>query len=311
MSKLAPILVLLITAMFLVSTINMSGQGEATDLSGVNVAVYEGGPTSWESRHALEYMFTWMNASVDVLTSTQIINGALDTYDVIVIPGGDAGDYNQDLGTAGRNQIRDFVKSGHGYVGMCAGAYFACDRIDWEGTPIQYSLDLFMGNAIGALDELAPWPGQAMCTIEIERENELIDLTDEPENHTVNYWGGPYFVPDNPNSIETLAKYTFNNEPAMIAFEYHEGRVFLSGPHPEFEEDSDRDDLIGYDAIFDDQGTEWNLMLSISLWLIEEVSDTPTHPDSPIFTFETVVVIGAATVFVLIAIVAIVRSIKS
>jgi hypothetical protein len=77
-----------------------------------------------------------------------------------------------------------------------------------------------------------------------------------------------------------LATYAENDESAMIAFEYDDGRVFLSGPHPEWEEDSARDNSIGWDAVFDDFGSEWPMMLKVSLWLLENSWPATTSPTS-------------------------------
>jgi glutamine amidotransferase-like uncharacterized protein len=246
-----------------------------SDLDGVDVAVYEGGSSSISSREALVQMFAWMNASVTVLSATSIKNGALDDYDLLVVPGGFAGDYNDDLGGSGRSMILSFIQNGGAFFGVCAGAYFGCDWIIWEETPIEYYLDLFSGCGIGAIDEIEPWPGYAMCDINVARESELIDLSTEPENHTVMYYGGPYFVPDNPEDVEIIARYAVNNEPAMIALEYEAGRVFLSGPHPEWEEDSDRDGQAWPDS-FDDIGSEWPMMLSVARWLTEQQTTSTT-----------------------------------
>ena len=69
----------------------------------------------------------------------------------------------------------------------------------------------------------------------------------------------------------------------MIALEYEEGRVFLSGPHPEWEEDSDRDGQAWPDG-FDDDGSEWNMMLAVSLWLTESDSSTTWARGCGLFT---------------------------
>jgi hypothetical protein len=65
--------------------------------------------------------------------------------------------------------------------------------------------------------------------------------------------------------------------PAMIAFEYEEGKVFLTGPHPEWEEDSFRDGCV-WDNYLDEDGSDWNLCKTISLWL------TPSIPPSQVPT---------------------------
>jgi biotin--protein ligase len=251
------------------------GQSDQRDLTGIQVALYAGGPTSESSRESLARMFSWMNASVTVLSGSAIREGELENYDLVVIPGGYAPDFINDIGARGLDQIRNFTSNGGSFIGICAGAYFAADYIIWQGLPTEYRLDLFDGAAVGAIDEIAPWPNYEMCTISVNQNSELIDLSIEPANHTVMYFGGPYFLPNDPNEIEILATYDINDEAAMIAFEYGQGRVFLSGPHPEWEEDSDRDGASWPDG-FDDNGSEWNLMLSASLWLIEHVNNPST-----------------------------------
>ena len=68
--------------------------------------------------------------------------------------------------------------------------------------------------------------------------------------------------------------------PAMIAFEYVNGRVFLTGPHPEWEEDSFRDGSV-WDNILEENGSEWELCKKISLWLASvNGMSTNASPDS-------------------------------
>lgn len=55
----------------------------------------------------------------------------------------------------------------------------------------------------------------------------------------------------------------------MVAFEYGKGRVFLSGPHPEIEVDSDRDGSNRFNDL-EDEGSEWPLLLAVMNWLTEQ-----------------------------------------
>ena len=48
-----------------------------------------------------------------------------EAFDVVWFPGGGAHAYGNVIGDAGIAAIRAFVASGGGYVGACAGAYFA------------------------------------------------------------------------------------------------------------------------------------------------------------------------------------------
>ena len=53
-------------------------------------------------------------------TNTYVVGGG---YDLGLI---------QALGSKGMAQIRDFVCKGGKYLGICAGAYFACDAIEFD-----------------------------------------------------------------------------------------------------------------------------------------------------------------------------------
>ena len=63
----------------------------------------------------------------------------------------------------------------------------------------------------------------------------------------------------------------------MVAFEYGNGTVFLSSPHPEYEEDGDRDDTTFGDDL-DDPESEWDLLFRVSKWLIEASYVEPSSP---------------------------------
>jgi hypothetical protein len=56
----------------------------------------------------------------------------------------------------------------------------------------------------------------------------------------------------------------------MIAFGHGNGRVFLTGAHPEFEEDSDRDGADFCDHL-DDRGSDWDLMKKAARWCLGEI----------------------------------------
>ncbi|MHA1735124.1 MAG: BPL-N domain-containing protein, partial [Candidatus Thorarchaeota archaeon] len=251
-----------------------------TVLSGVRVAVYYGDEeASRDSRIALRAMFEWMGAKVDTVTARAIIDEGFSKYDLVVAPGGWADTYIRDLGSRGIGKIRDFVADGGAFFGVCAGAYFACNNIIWEGQAYAYPLDIFNGTGVGPIEAIAPWPTFNMTKIRVNVNSTLIDLSDEQTTNWVMYYGGPYFQIPSMEDIEILATYDVNDEPAMIAFRYDEGRVFLSGPHPEWEEDSTRDNIYWVD-IYDDNGTEWNMMLSVAEWLLENHISTTEPPPS-------------------------------
>lgn len=66
-----------------------------------------------------------------IVKGADIVAHALDNFDVIVFPGGSASKESASLGDMGRKIVRDFVRSGGGYVGICAGAYLGSDHPDY------------------------------------------------------------------------------------------------------------------------------------------------------------------------------------
>jgi glutamine amidotransferase-like uncharacterized protein len=82
----------------------------------------------------------------------------------------------------------------------------------------------------------------------------------------VYYLSSPYLLPYNDTNVTVIATYEITGNPAMVAFEYGNGRVFLSGPHPEIEVDSDRDGSRRFHEL-SDEGSEWPLLLEIMKWL--------------------------------------------
>jgi glutamine amidotransferase-like uncharacterized protein len=286
-------IVLVVTLLFMtlaVANPAYSDGVQPADLTGIKVAVYEGvtdeQSSSLSSRTALFWMFRWMNATVDVVTAADIRNDILSDYDIIAVPGGWAWAYFQDLTNSGVVKIRNFVENGGAFFGVCAGAYFACDNIRWEGGTIGYSLDLYPNLGIGPIEEIAAWPGHNMTRINLNKTVTGIDLSGEPDSHIVMYYGGPYFETAGTDGVSVIATYDVNDEPAIIAYEYGQGRLVLSGPHVEWEEDADRDG-VAWENVYDDEGSEWDMMLQIGLWLSENGFETATTSPTTISSSTT------------------------
>ncbi|MGQ9459719.1 MAG: BPL-N domain-containing protein [Candidatus Bathyarchaeaceae archaeon] len=238
----------------------------AASEEGARVAVYNG-PGVWATgRTAIEKMFEWMNASVTLVFPEDIKNGNLVNFDLLVIPGGNADPYNYYIGLDGAQKIRDFVSNGGAFIGICAGGYYACDYIIWEGTRYEYVLDLFPGYGVGPLEAI-PWPTYNMTKIEMVNHTHPI-TAHEPEYEWILYYGGAEYFAYEGADVTVLGRYTVNDQnPAIVAFEYGLGRVFLIGPHPEIEEDSMRDGT-GWGEWLDDRGSDWPLMYEAFKWLL-------------------------------------------
>ncbi|NIQ39600.1 MAG: hypothetical protein GTN81_13560 [Proteobacteria bacterium] len=232
----------------------------------VRIAVYSGEGAFFRSITASMAMFQWMGAEAQRIDPQEIVEGKLEDFDVLYMTGGWAVPYKRDLGGEGVKRIRSFLEAGGGYIGICAGAFFAADYIFWEGERYEYPLDIFPGYAKGSIKEIAPWPQYTMCRINLSGGMHPITAGEPPSLMSM-YYGAPWFSIPPGAKIDTLATYDVNGEPAMVAYPYGKGRVFLSGVHTEFEEGNDRDGVLWDDALHDPE-SEWPLMLAAVKWTI-------------------------------------------
>jgi hypothetical protein len=153
----------------------------------------------------------------------------LANFGVVAVPGGYTPGYIR--GLAGHEEdIRGFVRSGGGYYGVCAGAYYAAASVVWQGLWFEYPLALFAGTDSGPLVEIAPWPGYALTTV--KTGDPVLGLLGVQRQM---YYGGGW------KSAETGVSVAATYEAAgphrgladAVRFAYGEGRVFLVGTHPE------------------------------------------------------------------------------
>ena len=57
------------------------------------------------------------------ISAAQVCDGVLSEFTTLLVPGGFAPNIERALGDAGAEAIRAFVRSGGGFVGICAGAF--------------------------------------------------------------------------------------------------------------------------------------------------------------------------------------------
>lgn len=184
----------------------------------------------------------------------------------VVFPGGYAYNYQLAISLDAVDEIRDYVANGGGYIGICAGAYFASKTVAWEGGVYPYELGLFDGTAYGSLNYIAPWPNYTMTDISLNKNNNI--NKGSKDKISVLYYGGPIFTPNPGVKIDTIATWdSAENTPAIINFEYEKGRVLLLGPHLEVEESDDRDGT-EFAAELDDVESDWAILESGFKWLI-------------------------------------------
>ena len=233
------------------------------------IAIYSGSGCWAESITAGQRMFEWMGYRCEVVGAQRINTEGLDGFNILYIPGGNMYQYALDISSTGKANVRSFVSNGGGYIGICGGAYFASRHIRWQGTDfIVESLQLFEGMAVGSVDQIEPYPGFDMCEIAIVDHAHPI-TSPAPASEWILYYWGPALIPDTGVQVSILGRYAITNQPAMVAFSYGKGRVFLIGTHPEIEEDSSRDSVVFGDEL-DDQGSEWDLMKRATRWCLKK-----------------------------------------
>ncbi|MHA1959038.1 MAG: BPL-N domain-containing protein [Candidatus Thorarchaeota archaeon] len=242
-----------------------------TDLDGVAVAIYGdgGADASRDGWLALGAMFEWMNASVTYVMASDIRNGTLDDYEIVVMPGGPPVTYRVFLQEDGMDEIRSFVSDGGSYVGICGGSEFATTQ--------------FLGLHQGRINWGIAGSGTGVINMTLNVNSTGPDFSDMSETFTVMNWGSGPFT-NITDDVIPIATYPQNGRPGMIAFPYGRGSVFLSSPHPEFEEESDRDGTTDFDEL-DDPDSEWPIMLRVACWLLDssivtDATDSDSFLDS-------------------------------
>lgn len=162
-----------------------------------------------------------------------IKNNDLSEARILIIGGGADIPYCKRLGSVGIQNIQRFVSSGGAYIGICAGAYFACSEIEFIGADYNVfdtrELALFGGRAIGSISELiggSYYDGTSFSKA-------IVDINCDSYRQEVYYHGGCYF--DGVSESQIFATYDKIDKPAIITDNYGNGKYFLSGVHFETE----------------------------------------------------------------------------
>jgi len=185
--------------------------------------------------------------SMTLLSSSDVCQGQLAGFDVLVVPGGQASVQGSALGVEGRDAVRSFVSSGKGYVGFCAGAYLAATNQDWSLKLVNVRTLAGSQYVPGYGDVSASFRGWGDVSVELTAHGRHL-LEGLPARFSLGYTGGPVFLRANEPTLpdyEPLAyfrtevwKYPFQkgamvNTPAILAARFGRGKVILFSPHPE------------------------------------------------------------------------------
>lgn len=195
---------------------------------------------------------------IEFINGKQIQEGKLfDDGDVksklVCLGGGFDLGYLQSLSDTGCEQIRQFVQTGGNYLGICAGAYFACDRIEFDlNGPLEVKgarrLKFFNGLAKGPINRLFKYNSDDFAkAIRVNLSDEMSRIA-----HKRDYYfycnGGCMFVADEPDepNFNVIARYSAdsndeqlitdcNDRLAIVECSVGSGKCLLSGVHFEFD----------------------------------------------------------------------------
>ena len=230
--------------------------------SPIRIAIYNDLGTWTTGYNHLKMFLSDSKLSYQTIDRADLYRGILQeqTIDILIMPGGESWTYLDTLGEVGANSILNFISQGGGYLGICAGAFYAIsDRHGGYHTG-KYGIGLVTGVAydgtslgaepfrVGMLDFEIRYPGHAaqMKMVLLEGPSILVE-------------------PKEAASIElrVVARFPQSGQPAMTLSNYGQGRVFLSGPHPEIEEN-----LTGWGKNYEDPESDWPLLRA----MIDEIA---------------------------------------
>jgi hypothetical protein len=181
------------------------------------------------------------NVGIYRVCGDDIREGALAPAAGSIFPGGSGRGIGNGLQSEGREILREFISAGGGYLGVCAGAYFAASGLENYLHAIR-------------LKHSQPWArGRTSLEIELTDEGQTLFGTDQ-RMLTTRYANGPVFLTaeqadgGDPDFV-VLARFKtaatdsrgvvrseMVGEAAIGALQYGRGRILIISPHPESHE---------------------------------------------------------------------------
>lgn len=199
-----------------------------------DIVIYQDEGVGAFSMFALTRALQYLKKPYRTAGAQDIIQGALKPARHFIVPGGADIPYTRKLNGTGNAAIRSFVETGGHYIGICAGAYYACRAIEYhKGRADEIceprELALLPLTAIGSLPDLAPYYDATLASAAITP----LRLENQTITHAY-YHGGPRFEGDF-TDLTILARYGDlpDAPPAIVQGRVDSGRVTLCGAHIE------------------------------------------------------------------------------
>ena len=215
---------------------------EITNGAPVRAAVYVGpGARGVGAFRWMQLMDQAEGVEAKFVDGEAIRNGALESADLLVMPGGKSGVEAAELGEAGQREVRAFIERGGSYVGSCAGAFLLMGGEEPEKKIL----------GIAPFKHIkGEWGGEAMLEVRYTKDAGKF-FEKKVEKHTERFNGGPVMVPSKavPGAdFKVMARFNSNlhselSKPGLpsmggaasaVAGTFGKGRVWLFSTHPEY-----------------------------------------------------------------------------
>ncbi|KAK2602015.1 biotin holocarboxylase synthetase [Conoideocrella luteorostrata] len=221
----------------------------------LNVLVYTGTGTTSESvrqcMYTLPRLLSPNYAVIPISESVILKEPWAPTCALLVIPGGADLGYCRVLNGEGNRRISEFVRRGGAYLGLCAGAYYGSRRCEFEvgNKPLEVigsrELGFFPGTCRGGAFKGFEYHSEKGARAAILRVTDGAFKNNTTETFASYYNGGGVFVDVDKvtgRKVEVLASYDDDLDvdggdgkaAALVLCHVGDGKVLLSGPHPEF-----------------------------------------------------------------------------
>ena len=205
----------------------------------LRVAIYNGLGTGNGTGLNLEKILCSRGGTLVRLVGPPDIAGGVlaRQFDAVIFGGGSGKGQANNIGAAGHKAVREFVKGGGGYLGICGGAYLATSEYEW-------GLKIIDARTV----DRKHWKrGKGTVKMELTKLGGRILGAPGPAVDII-YANGPLLGPYNRDDLddyEVLAHFrgeinendapkgVMLNSPAMILGRFGAGRVILFSPHPE------------------------------------------------------------------------------
>ncbi len=184
----------------------------------------------------------------NLINSNDIKQGKLIQYSVLLMPGGPPNLYASRLGDTGRSIIRDWVRSGGGFIGISGAAVFAVQASDWQGLnneplPNFENLGISRSSASGPIEAFSPTFQDMHSAIKIVNKQHAVTI-ELPDTVYSMYDHGPMFDIKNDSKATVLGRSIKGDVPVIITTQFDNGRIFLTGLHHEILSDQNSVDLM-------------------------------------------------------------------